>query len=167
MLQAPQSVEEAVVAIPGVRAGAVSSTVPGTGTFSNGLVPEGEARELRNVRQSMARFVSPGYFQAIGLPIVKGRGFTDADRDGAPLVMVVNQTLAQRLWPNQDPIGRRVNGSAGKGPKTVVGVVADVHFAGPGAAVEPEFYQPMAQMDEMAWDWTRRSLFVVARTDGD
>src|SRR4029079_7494723 len=85
--------------------------------FSNGLVPEGEAEELRNVRQSMARFVMPGYFEAMGLPIVKGRGFQPSDREGSPLVMVINQTLAQRLWPNQDPIGRRVNGSSREGPE--------------------------------------------------
>ena len=81
--------------------------------------------------------------------------------------MVVNQTLAQRLWPNQDPIGRRVNGSAPQGPKTVIGVVGDVRWRGPAGAVDPEFYQPLAQLNEMAWNWTRRSLFVVARTEGD
>ena len=167
LLQATRSIEEAVGAVPGVRHAAVSTNVPGVGTFSNGLVPEGEAPELRNVRQSMARFVSPGYFQAMGLPIVRGRGFTDADRAGAPLVMVVNQSLAQRLWPGQDPIGRRVNGSSGKESKTVVGVVADVRFQGPAGPVDLEFYQPLAQLDDVAWNWTRRSVFVVARTDGD
>ena len=60
----------------------------------------------------MARFVSPRYFEAMGLPVVKGRSFNDTDRTGAPLVIVINQTLAQRLWPNLDPIGRRVNGSS-------------------------------------------------------
>ena len=167
LLHAVQSIEEAVGAVPGVRHAAISTNVPGVGTFSNGLVPEGEAPELRNVRQSMARFVSPGYFQAMGLPIVKGRAFTDADRLGAPMTMIVNQTLAERLWPNADPIGRRVNGSFGKDMKVVVGVVADVRFEGPAGPVEPEFYQPLAQLDEMAWNWTRRSVFVVARTDGD
>ena len=115
----------------------------------------------------MARFVAPGYFETMGLPVVKGRGFKATDREGAPLVMVVNQTLAQRLWPNQDPIGRRVNGS-------FAGRREDRHrrrrrragrrARGSGGA---EFYQPLAQIDEMAWDWTRRSLFVVARTGGD
>jgi putative ABC transport system permease protein len=167
VLQATQAIEANVAAIPGVRRAAVASNVPGVGTFSNGLVPEGEAPELRNVRQSMARFVSPGYFEVMGLPIVRGRGFTDADRTGTLLVMVVNQTLAQRLWPNQDPIGRRINGSAPEGAKTVIGVVADVRWRGPAGAVDPEFYQPLAQLNEMAWDWTRRSLFVAARTDGD
>jgi hypothetical protein len=164
LLQATQAIQDGVAALPGVTVASLASNVPGVGTFSNGLVPEGEAEELRNVRQSMARFVMPGYFEAMGLPIVKGRGFQPSDRDGSPLVMVINQTLAQRLWPNQDPIGRRVNGSSGKGPKVVVGVVADVRFEGPAGPVDPEFYQPIAQIDEVAWNWMRRSLFVVART---
>jgi putative ABC transport system permease protein len=167
VLHATQAIEEGVAGIPGVTSAAVSSNVPGVGTFSNGLVPEGEAPELRNVRQSMARFVSPAYFQAMGLPIVKGRPFQASDREGAPLVMIVNQTLARRLWPSEDPIGRRVKGSAPGGPKIVIGVVADVRAAGPAEPIEPEFYQPLAQLDDMAWDWTRRTLFIVARTDGD
>jgi putative ABC transport system permease protein len=167
VLGATRAIEAETAAIPGVRSAAVSSVVPGVGTFSNGLIPEEEARESRNIRQSMARFVSPRYFEAMGLPVVKGRSFNDTDRAGAPLVIVINQTLAHRLWPNQDPIGRRVSGSAPEGPKTVVGVVADVRWRGPAGAIDPEFYQPLAQLDAMAWGWTRRTLFVVARTDGD
>jgi predicted permease len=165
-LQAAEQIEQAVAAVPGVEIAAVASNVPGVGTFSNGLVPEGEAPESRNVRQSMARFVSPHYFPAMGIPVLQGRGFQPSDRRGSQLVMIVNQTLASRLWPNQDPIGRRVNGS-GEGAKTVIGVVADVRFAGPGAPPEPEFYQPLAQLEDVAWNWTRRSLFVVARSGGD
>jgi predicted permease len=113
----------------------------------------------------MARFVAPGYFETMGIPILKGRDFQPTDRSGAPLVMIVNQSLANRLWPNQDPIGRRVNGSAPQGPKTVIGVVPDLHFDGPAAPTDLEFYQPFAQLDEMAWGWTRRTLFIAARTN--
>src|SRR4030095_7837102 len=109
LLQATESIEPAVAGLPRGRGAAISSVVPGVGTFSNGLIPEGAAIELRNVRQSYARFVTPGYFQALGLPVVKGRAFLPSDRAGSPLVMIVNQTLAHRLWPNQDPIGRPVN----------------------------------------------------------
>jgi predicted permease len=167
LLQAAQSIEETVGRIPGVTAVAISSVVPGVGTFSNGLVPEGEAPELRNVRQSNARFVTPGYFKAMGLPILKGRAFLPTDRAGAPLVMIINQTLAQRMWPDADPIGRRIQGSSGEGLKTVIGVVPDVRAFGPAGPVSAEFYQPLAQLDDVAWNWTNRSLFVVARAEGD
>jgi len=173
LLQAVTAIQEGVSNVPGVRRAAVASNVPGAGTFSNGLVPEGEAPVLANVRQSMARFVSPGYFETMGIPILKGRDFTPADRAGSQLVMIVNQSLAKRLWPNADPIGRRVLGSApesdnpAKTAKIVIGIVPDLHFAGPAAPTDLEFYQPLAQLDQTGWGWTRRTLFVVARTTAD
>ena len=173
VLHAAEAIHDGVANVPGVRRAAVASNVPGVGTFSNGLVPEGEAPVTENVRQSMARFVSPGYFEAMGIPILKGRDFTPADRAGAPLVMIVNQSLARRLWPNQDPVGRRVMGSAPESDnpaataKVVIGVVPDLHFDGPAAPTDLEFYQPLAQLDETAWGWTRRTLFIVARTTAD
>ena len=173
LLQAVESIQDGVSNVPGVRRAAVASNVPGVGTFSNGLVPDGEAPVTANVRQSMARFVSPGYFEAMGIPILEGRDFTPADRAGSQLVMIVNQSLARRLWPNQDPIGRRVMGSAPESDnpattaKVVIGVVPDLHFEGPAAPTDLEFYQPLAQLDETGWGWTRRTLFVVARTTAD
>jgi predicted permease len=166
LAQSAQDIEAAVTALPGVRATAVSTAVPGFGSFFNGLVPDGEVLEARNARLSRSRFVSPGFFHALELPIVRGRAFEGADRSGAPLVMIVNQTLAERLFPGQNPIGRRVF-CCNKDPKTLVGVSADVRAGGPAQPVEPEFYLPLAQLDDAAWGWTRRNVFVVARTDGD
>jgi predicted permease len=166
LAQAAQDIEAAVTALPGVRTAAISTAVPGFGSFYNGLVPDGEVLDARNARDSRSRFVSPGFFRALQLPIVQGRAFDDADRSGAPLVMIVNQTLAERLFPGQDPIGRRVF-CCNKYPKTLVGVAADVRAGGPAQPVEPEFYLPLAQLDDAAWSWTRRNVFVVARTDGD
>jgi predicted permease len=164
--QAARSVEEAVRAIPGVTATGLSTDVPGYGGFYNGLIPEGEALESRNARDSRARFVTPGFFKAMELPIVKGHAFTDRDRAGAPLVMIVNQTLAEQLFPGKDPIGRRVT-CCDAGPKTIVGVAMDVRAMGPAQPVEPEFYLPLAQIQDLGWTWTRGHLFAVARTDGD
>jgi putative ABC transport system permease protein len=73
-------------------------------------------------------FVGPEYFDAIGLPILRGRGFTDADREGSPNVAVVTQSLAKRLWPGEDPIGKQVRQAAGSPVITVVGLVGDIHF---------------------------------------
>src|SRR4029079_12864206 len=91
------------------------------------------------------------------------------DRAGSQLVMIVNQSLASRLWPNQDPIGRRVMGSAPESDnpattaKIVIGVVPDLHFDGPAAPTDLEFYQPLAQLDETGWGWTRRTFVDVTR----
>ncbi|MGE5835264.1 MAG: ADOP family duplicated permease [Acidobacteriota bacterium] len=166
LTQTAQDIEAAVTALPGVRVAAISTAVPGFGSFFNGIVPEGETRESRNAREARSRFVSPGFFRAMELPIVRGRSFDDRDRAGAPLVMIVNQSLAERLFPGADPVGRRAF-CCNEHPKTIVGVAADVRARGPARPVESEFYLPIAQVDDVAWGWTRRNVFVVARTDGD
>ena len=166
LLQTARSIEEAIAAIPGVRSAAVSTAVPGFGSFYNGVLPEGETREAGNVRDSRSRFVSHGFLGALEIPIRQGRAFLETDRAGAPLVAIVNEHLAARLFPGQDPIGRRIL-CCNEHPKTIVGVAADVRAGGPARPIESELYLPLAQIDDEAWGWTRRNLFVVARADRD
>jgi len=86
------------------------------------------------------RFVTPGYFSTLGIPIARGRGFIGEDRNPDAFAMVVSETLAKLLFPGEDPIGRRVL----KGPNdewfTVVGVAGDVKNAGPATNSAPEYY---------------------------
>lgn len=165
--RAVQEVEEAVARIAGVRDAAIAHTIPSVESFSNGLLPEGAPMELKYVVQSDGLFASPDYFRTLQQRIVQGRPFLDTDRAESPLVVIINETLARSMWPGQDPIGKRLTSASPKGPTTVVGVVADVRAGGPSAPVNPTFYVPFAQLENIAWDWTRRTLFVVARTDGD
>jgi len=79
--------------------------------------------------------IGPGYFRTFGIPIVRGRGFTDADDGSAPLVMIVNESFARRYWPGEDALGKRLRmpGAAGavgggNGWRTVVGVAKDAHI---------------------------------------
>ena len=88
------------------------------------------------------------YFQAQGIPIIRGRDFTPADRDGAPLVAIVNRTLAEHYWPGQDPIGKRLH----RGPKeatlpwlTVVGEIGDVKQLAADVPTKEQFYIPASQ----------------------
>jgi predicted permease len=164
--QSARSIEDAVEAIPGVSHAAVSTAVPGFGSFYNGVLPEGEVRTAGNARDSRSRFVSPAFMPAMQIRLVRGRYFSDSDRAGAPLVMIVNEHLASRLYPNQDPVGR-IALCCNEHPKTIVGVVADVRASGPARPIESEMYLPLAQIDDEAWGWTRGNLFVVARTSGD
>jgi predicted permease len=163
---AASQIEGAVAAIPGVRSAAVSTAVPGFGSFFNGVLPEGETRETGKARDSRSRFVSPGFFRTMEIPIRKGRPFLESDRAGTELVAIVNEHLAARLFPGQDPIGRRLL-CCNAHLKAIVGVAANVRAGGPARPVESELYLPLAQIDDEAWSWTRRNLFVVARTDGD
>ncbi len=174
ILQTFEQVAAAAAAVPGVRAAALTSQVPmGPGGNGNGLVPEGVAFEIRNSVQSQLRIVTPGYFDTMGIAIVRGRALTAEDRRGALKVMVVSQALAQALFKEADPIGRRVAccepGPDGKGPdfKTVVGVAADTRWRGPAVSPSPEFYLPAAQIPAGAWEWIQRTLYVAARTGGE
>ena len=89
-------------------------------------------------------FVGPEYFAAMGLSILRGRGFTDADREGSPNVAVVTQSIAKRLWPGEDPIGKQVRQAAGSPVITVVGLVGDIHFREHRQAT-PMIFRPYRQ----------------------
>jgi putative ABC transport system permease protein len=151
----------------------MTSQVPrGRGGNGNGLVPEGRTLDAANAIYSRLRMVTAGYFDAMRIPITRGRALTDRDRRGALKVMVISEALARAAFPNQDAIGRRIaccealpDGSPGY--KTVVGVAGDVRSTAPGDAPTPEFYLPIAQVPPQAWQWVQRTMYVVVRTTGD
>ena len=173
--EAVQQTFEAILdqarAIPGVRAAAVTSQVPrGRGGNGNGLVPEGRTQDAAHSIGSRLRMVTPGYFDAMGISIVRGRALNDQDRRGGLKVMVISEALARVAWPDQDPIGRRIScceKDADGGFKTVVGVAGDLRSRAPGEAPVPEFYLPIAQLPPEAWSWIQRTMYVVVRTAGD
>jgi putative ABC transport system permease protein len=97
------------------------------------------------------RVVTPNYFRVMGIPMLEGRTFQPADGSGAPPVIVVNRAAAAVLWPDQAPLGRtmtlgtRLGQGGGPAGGTVIGLVADVHDHGPGAAARPTVYLAHAQ----------------------
>jgi hypothetical protein len=105
-------------------------------------------------------------------PLRAGRDFEAADVRSAPLVMIVNETLAREAFGGLDPIGRRISCCEGKPGepswKIVVGVVGDVRSRGPAREPIPEFYLPLAQIPDVAWSWIDNTLDVLVRpVDGD
>ncbi len=167
-----ETVLEYLTASPGVRRAALSTQVPmGPGGGSNGLIAEGKPLVSESAVDSRMRLVSPGYVATIGLRLKRGRDLTAEDRAGVPRAMLVNETLARRLFPGQDPIGKRV--LCCEGPpddprwKTIVGVVGDTRSQGPDQVVQPEFFLPIAQAPDAAWTWISRTMSLVARADGD
>jgi putative ABC transport system permease protein len=158
--------------IPSVTAAAVTSNAPmAQGGGFNGLIPEGRPLDLKSVIEARLRMITPDFFLAMQIPIVRGRGFTDQDRRGAPKVMIVSAAFAAEAYPGQNPIGKRVvcceSGPNGAPDwKLVVGVAGDVRTDGPSASPAPEFYLPIAQVPSAAWDWVQRTMYVVVRTDG-
>jgi predicted permease len=119
---------------------------------------------------SRLRIVTPGYFETLRIPILRGRPISAADRRGGVKVMVISETLANAAFPGEDPIGKRISccepGPDGKTPdlKTVIGVAGDVRWRGLGEAPSPEFYLPADQVPIVAWNWIQRNMYVVVRT---
>ena len=159
---------------PGVVSAALVSQVPmGPGGGSNGLIPEGKALEGRNAITSRLRIVTPGYLATMRIAIKQGRDFSPDDLRGRPLVMIVSEGLAQRAFPGQNPIGRRMAcceapDSSGAGQwKEIIGVVGDVRSAGLASEVDNEFYLPIGQVPPEAWNWLQATMTIAVRTAGD
>jgi len=137
-----------VRALPGVVSAAEAFTVPmGLIGSSNELVIEGRPHEPGQPAPEIANnLISPRYFETMRIPFLAGRDFTDADSKDAPLVAIVNRTMAEQFWPKGDLIGKRFarSGSEQK-PMTVVGVVETVKYKGIVEAPPPFFYVPVEQ----------------------
>ena len=133
--------EREIASLPGVTAVGTASAGPlFGGDESWEMIVEGRSPDDR---QSIRWYdVSPGFFRALGVPIVQGRDLAPTDRFGAPSVAVVNETLARRYWPGANPVGKHVTFPYGDQQETyeIVGVVADVPPLRPGTPVRPELY---------------------------
>jgi putative ABC transport system permease protein len=119
-----QRILESVNSLPGVQAAGWVYTLPLTGNSTNGGIKiEGHPGDSPNVDK---QYVEGNYFQAMRTPLLKGRFFDPRDNLNSPRVVIVNQTLAQKVFPNQDPIGKRIDvGWGDPGFSEIIGVVAD------------------------------------------
>ena len=137
-----------VESLPGVRSAALADSLPlspyqGFLLMSpNRLLPRAALSSSTIVMMRMLR-VSPGYFYTLGIPVLKGRTFTDHDGEQALKVAVVNEALARHFWPAEDPIGKQF--PPPRGNMTVVGVVGDTRHDGLSHDTEAEFYVPYLQ----------------------
>lgn len=157
--------DAALRALPGVEGVGITSNVPFGGTGMTETV--GSERSLaagRGRSEVDERVITPGYFPALHIPVLQGRGFTPADRDSATPAVVVNRTFARRMLAGEEPIGARLMlgpaGAPGARSATVVGVVGDVHHWKLGDAAEPEIYLPY-------WSTPKATFDVVVRGRGN
>jgi putative ABC transport system permease protein len=156
-----RAMDEQLLALPGVRSVARTSAGPLFGGFEpDQIFPAEEAGTGGRGHQARWYDISPSYFETLGVPVLRGRAFTPEDNMDAPRVVVVNETLADRLWPGEDPLGREIWAEMHDGVRVVIGVVADVPPLDPDAAVDPEMFWPQAQ-------YTRPVSYFVIRTEGD
>ena len=151
-------------ATPGVKQVALSSIIPfGGQRGANGFEIEGRPAAPGQTRIADQRHVSPDYFQTMNIPIVQGRGFQATDDPLGESVVIINRALANRFWPNENPIDRRVRTSAGFDSGSwfrIVGVVEDVRHVSLSRDPVTEMYRPIAQ--------TAMPIFtMVVRTGGE
>ncbi len=149
--------------LPGVQAVGATNMLPaadvefkGTFTPEGYTPPKGAGLNLAWIPQVMGN-----YFAAQGIPMVRGRAFTEADDESAPLVVIINRTLAEHYWPGQNPIGKRLH----RGPAeanlpwlTVVGEIGDVKELAADVPTEEQFYIPSGQTKADAGSFASRDM---------
>jgi putative ABC transport system permease protein len=152
--------------LPGVLSAGLVSHLPLAGRNLSADFTSEDRSPLPSGQPPSADYVSisPDYFSVMRIPLLKGRQFTDRDVMGAPSVVVIDEIMAHRYWPNQNPLGRRlILGStigADQAPRAVVGVVGSVRSAGLESEPRPTMYVPYSQT---AWP----TMSVVVRADRD
>lgn len=155
---------ERVQALPQVTASGASQFIPfGNEYDSAEMFFEGQPPpEPGNVPGTAIAAVTPGYFSALGMQMIRGRFISDQDGPDSPPVMVINQTLANRHFPHQDPIGRRIQlGRDSTVQRTVVGIVKDVRLT-------TDFERPPSRESYIPFSQSpSRSMTIVLRTSGD
>jgi len=167
--QGPQVVErllERIRRVPGVSEAAVNRCTPyGASCARTILFFPGRPAVAAAAPVIGRHYVSPRYFHALGIRLLRGRLVTDDDRQGRPPVTVINETAARRFWPGEDPIGKRVWFGSAPGftdpahPVEVVGVVSDVKYWPPNEPIGPDFYTSYLQFTYPS------SLYVVKAAD--
>jgi putative ABC transport system permease protein len=157
--------------IPGVGSFAISDSLPPSGGTRGRLLASMQVEGQTPFDKGtggliMWRYVTPGYFSALGIPIVRGRAFTEEDRAPGASAMILSQAFAQKLFPNGDAVGKRIKTVEWA---TVVGVAADVKNLGPMLPSEPEYYllrrkasDAISQIQEPPTGW--RQAKVAIRT---
>ena len=139
---------EQVGALPGVVSVGATTTLPLSGGGSTQPFTIEGRPEVAVAEQPTAkvRYISPNYFQTMGIPLQQGRFFSDQDRENGVQVVIISETMARQFWPGENPIGKRLTPSfhLQQGPREVVGVVGDVK-AGLDADVSPVMYMSYKQ----------------------
>jgi predicted permease len=132
--------------LPGVKAAGTVTFLPLSGWWGvRGVSVEGQSALENQKPIAPSSSVTPDYFRAMGIPLVKGRFFEDHDDQGAPPVAIISKSLAQRLMPNSDPLGKRLEVDGVKGAVAVVGVVSDVSQLGTTSPTTAGIYLPFSQ----------------------
>jgi putative ABC transport system permease protein len=156
--------------LPGVADAAYISYLPMT--MTGGIWPvdiDGKTVDRSEGHTASLRFITPGFFSTLAIPLRQGRVLTESDAANRPLVAVVSESFARRYWPDQNPLGRHFKFALAGGinsfaDRTVVGLVGDIRVRGLNRVSEPQVYLPYTQQFNMA-GYTPRDLAIRASGD--
>jgi putative ABC transport system permease protein len=153
-----QQALERIRALPGVESAAATAVLPGIGArWAMTILVEGQSQ----YPVVLYRPITPNYFRTMGVPLLRGRDFTPQDSPASPPVALVNESMARRLWPNEDAIGKRLRPGDAQGAwATVVGVVGDERLLGLESEARPTLYRPFQQHPSPA-------MSLIIKTAGD
>jgi predicted permease len=159
-----RQVIRSIETMPEVRSAAVVQGLPiHAGSFHGLFSIEGKTDSPMDRSLAPIRIVSPGYFRLMEIPLLSGRDYNEHDEVGLvgslPSV-IVSRTLAERFWPGQDAVGKRVRMSFERSPSVIIGVVGDVRYAGLEEEPENQFYFPEGL-------WPQSAITLLVRTDRD
>jgi predicted permease len=149
-----RQLHERLAALPGVDRVAIGSSLPTAGfSAGNSFVIEGQVPpEPGAAMSARVAAVTPGYFDTLGIRLLQGRDFTAADTNDKPMVVVINESMARKLWPGQNPIGKRIGGATPfmSNPREIIGVVSDVRSVANLDNVEGrfQFYRALTQWNQ-------------------
>jgi predicted permease len=146
--------------IEGIRGAALADQLPLGGSRSWAVAGVGQVYARDNYPHASVRMVSEGFFGTLGIPVLAGRDFAPHDTLSSERVVIVNDRLARVLWPGQDPIGQRIGqGSGGRDPRVVIGVVGAVRHEAVESGFTGEMYIPIRQTNDYG------AVQLVVRTD--
>lgn len=169
-----QRLETRLAQLPGITVSAIADSLPPSGgrrgrplasidVEGRPPIPEGTGGMV------VWRFVTPGYFAAIGAPILRGRGFNEQDRDPNQFAVILSDSFAHQLFPGENAIGKHILAGPEKPWTTVVGIAGDVKNNGPAGVLQPEYYLPrkfvsdyIFRNQDPTYGW--RSAWVIVRS---
>jgi putative ABC transport system permease protein len=162
------AVLERLRANPAVQRAAATTSLPFDGPDSRlNLTIERRTAESAMPIRAHPRIVSTGFFQTLGIPLLRGRLFDEHDVDPSRAVVIVNDSAARRYWPGENPLGQRISLGAEDDWREIVGVVADTRHEGLDADADPAAFLPQRQSFPSLGAGFERTMTIVVRTSAD
>jgi predicted permease len=151
-------------ALPGVASVAYVSYQPMDPTSGRWeVLTPGVVDDPLSAPQAVIHFVTPGFFDTLGIPLKAGRDFNQQDDANAQPVTIISESLAERLWPGQNPIGRRVN--LARSDRVIVGVAGSIAVRSLESAIDPQIYFPSEQLGNTSLYYAPKDLLIRASGD--